>query len=178
MLDRAAFHLKRNDLELPLKRADFRTLHATFPRTFDAVLCLTNSINELLEDEDALTALRSMHSVLRSKGVLILDQGQTDKNMRDPPTHAPVVNERDFSRLFTMTYERDVMTVRIFDFVHTDNERSFHQSEVKIKIRLQGFWERAARSAGFDSVRFCGSWRGEAYSRTESERLIMIARKA
>ena len=178
MLDRAAFQLQRNGLDLPLKRADFRTLHGAFPRTFDAVLCLTNSINEVLDDEDALSALRSMHFVLRSKGVLILDQGQTDRSMRDPPTFAPVVNERDFSRLFTMTYERDVMTVRIFDFVHTDEERSFHRSEVKIKIRLRDFWERTARGAGFEHIRFCGSWRGEPYSRTESDRLIMIARKA
>jgi SAM-dependent methyltransferase len=178
MLDRAALQLRRNGLAVPLKRADFRALHEAFPRTFDAVLCLTNSINELLDDEDALRALRSMHSVLRSKGVLILDQGQTDKSMRNPPTWAPVVNERDFSRLFTMTYERDVMTVRIFDFVHTDAERSFHASQVRIKIRLRDFWERAARGAGFESIRFCGSWRGEPYSRTESDRLILVARKA
>ena len=116
MLRQAQKKLKEAGLDFPLKRADFRELDKHFKRQFDAVVCLTNSINEVLEESEVLRALRSMKAVLRPGGILVFDQGQSDAMMKNPPRFDPIINNRDFSRLFVLNYSTNVMQVNIFDF--------------------------------------------------------------
>ena len=175
MLARARENLAGADV--PLVRADFRELPAHFPEPFDAVVCLGNAVNELLEDAETLRALASMRSVLRPGGILVLDQGQTDASMRERPRFAPVVNERDFTRLFTMDHAGDVMTVDIFDFLHTEAEAAFHHATVRIRVRLLDGWRRILREAGFAAVEFFGDWDGAPYDEAASRRLIAVARR-
>ena len=117
MLTQARKNLAAAKLDIPLVQADFRHLRDWFDTEFDAVVCLTNSINEVLKDEETLQALCSMRSVLRSGGILVFDQGQTDASMKNPPAFAPVLNNRDFTRFFTIHYSGDIQTVNIFDFI-------------------------------------------------------------
>lgn len=177
MLAQAEKRLSESDLGVPLRQADFRYLADHVDARFDAVVCLSNSINELLDDADVLQALRSMATVLRDGGILVLDQGQTDASMRNPPRFAPIVNERDFSRLFVMDYARDVMQVHIFDFVHTEELRDFRHDAVRIRIRLRDDWQRLLGQAGLAVVEFYGDWEGSPYNKEQSKRLIAVAKK-
>ena len=164
-------------LDIPLQQADYRHLPAHYDGKFDAVVCLSNSINEPLEDAETLRALRSMSAVLRSGGILVFDQGQTDASMRDPPRFAPVVNNRDFTRFFVIDYVGKIQTVHIFDFLHTEEETGFHQASVQIRIRLLDSWRQVLRAAGFSRFDFFGDWHGTPYSQETSRRLIAVAVK-
>ena len=163
--------------DIRVRKADYCELSEHYDEPFDAVVCLSNSINELLEDAQTLRALRSMRSVLRIGGILVFDQGQTDASMQDPPGFAPVVNNRDFTRFFTMEYSGDVQTVNIFDFIHTKNVSDFKHSSVQIRIRLLDSWRAVLREAGFDEVKFFGDWHGTPYDKESSLRLIAVAKK-
>jgi glycine/sarcosine N-methyltransferase len=165
------------DLDIPLQKADYRHLPAYYDGQFDAVVCLSNSINEPLKDAETLRALLSMKAVLRSGGILVFDQGQTDASMRDPPRFAPVVNNRDFTRFFVIDYAGEIQTVHIFDFLHTEKETGFHQASVQIRIRLLDSWRQVLRAAGFSRADFFGDWHGTPYSRESSRRLIAVAVK-
>jgi glycine/sarcosine N-methyltransferase len=162
---------------IPLQRADFRELPRHYDEPFDAVVCLTNSINEVLQDAETLEALRSMRAVLRPGGILVFDQGQTDASMRDPPRYAPVLNTRDFTRLFTMAYEGDIMEVDIFDFIHTETLSDFHHSPVRIRVRLLDSWLALLGEARFGEVSVFGDWHGTPYDKASSRRLIVVARR-
>jgi glycine/sarcosine N-methyltransferase len=160
---------------IPLQQADFRELPEHYDTPFDAVVCLTNSINEVLEDEETLAALVSMRAVLRPGGILVFDQGQTDASMREPPRFAPVLNTRDFTRLFTMAYEGEIMHIDVFDFVHTDEVSDFAYSQVRLRVRLVDSWLGMLREAGFGEVQVYGDWHGTAYEKESSRRLIVVA---
>ena len=160
---------------IPLRQADFRELPEHYDVSFDAVVCLTNSINEVLEDAETLRALRSMRAVLRPGGILVFDQGQTDASMRNPARFAPVLNTRDFTRLFTMAYEGDIMTIDIFDFIHTEEVSDFDHSSVRIRIRLLDSWLEILGRAGFGEVEVFGDWHGTPYDKSSSRRLIVVA---
>lgn len=160
---------------IPLLRADFRELSRHYNARFDAVVCLTNAINEVLEDAETLRALRSMWDVLRPGGILIFDQGQTDASMREPPRFAPVLNTRDFTRLFTMRYQGDLMTIDVFDFIHTDELTDFQHSMVRLRVRLYDSWLRMLDKARFDEVIAYGDWRATPYDKELSRRLIVVA---
>jgi ubiquinone/menaquinone biosynthesis C-methylase UbiE len=177
MLAQAERRLAEAKLDIPLHQVDFCQLEAHFSDEFDAVVCLGNSINEPLDDADTLRALCSMRAVLRPGGILVFDQGQTDATMADPPHFAPIVNERDFSRLFVMDYEERVMTVHMFDFVHKEEAREFRHNVFHIRLRLQDSWQEMLRQAGFAQIEFFGDWAGTPYDKEQSKRLIAVAQK-
>ena len=162
--------------DIPLQKASYCNLSENYNKQFDAVVCLSNSINEPLEDAETLRALCSMKSALRPGGLLVFDQGQTDLTMQNPPSFAPILNNRDFTRFFTMEYSGDVQTVNIFDFIHTADTSDFQHFSIKIRIRLLDSWRRLLREAGFDDVDFFGDWDSTPYDKESSRRLITVAR--
>jgi len=163
--------------DIPLRKVNYCDLSDNYNEQFDAVVCLSNSINEPLEDADTLRALRSMKSALRPGGILVFDQGQTDLSMQNPPSFAPILNNRDFTRFFTMEFSGDVQTVNIFDFIHTEDTSDFQHFSVKIRIRLFDSWCQLLRKAGFDDVEIFGDWDSTPYDKKSSSRLIAVARK-
>lgn len=177
MLAQARKNLAAAGIDVPLVRADFRRLPDCFEVKFDAVVCLTNAINEVLTDEDTLEALHSMKSVLRDKGILVFDQGQTDATMKNPTKFDAVVNNRDWTRFFVLEYSGNVATVNIFDFIHTEATSDFKHSKVQVRIRLKDSWARILKDAGFSRVRFFESWDRAPYNKLTSQRLIAVATK-
>ncbi len=163
--------------DIPLRKVSYCDLSENYNKQFDAVVCLSNSINEPLEDADTLRALCSMKSALRPGGILVFDQGQTDLSMQNPPSFAPILNNRDFTRFFTMEYSGDVQTVNIFDFIHTSDTSDFQHFSIKIRIRLLDSWYQILREAGFDDVEFFGDWDSTPYDKELSRRLITVAKK-
>jgi ubiquinone/menaquinone biosynthesis C-methylase UbiE len=176
MLAQARKRIEEAHLDISIRKASYSELPRLWDGRFDAVVCLSNSVNEALEDAETLRALRSMRAVLRPGGILVLDQGQTDSSMRDPPRFVPVVNNRDFTRFFVIDYAQDIQTVHIFDFVHSDEACGFQQATVRLRIRLRDSWDEILRQAGFVDVAFFGDWDGTPYDKASSRRLIVVAR--
>jgi len=177
MLSQAKLKIRKNKLDISLKKTDFRMLPEYFKAEFDAVVCLSNSINELLEDSDTVRALLSMKAVLKDGGILVVDQGQTDFSMRNPPRFAPIMNNRDFSRVFVMEYIDKFMEVNILDFIHTEKSNDFKHFKVRVRIRLYEDWSRLFKKADFGEVTFYGGWNSDLYDKAKSKRLIMVAQK-
>lgn len=175
MLAQARKNLSAAGIDVPLIRADFRYLPESFDVQFDAVVCLTNSINEVLTDEETLQTLQSMKAVLRDGGLLVFDQGQSDATMKNPPKFDTVVNNRDWTRFFVLEYSEDVMTVNIFDFVHTETTSDFNHSKVDVRIRLQDSWTKILKEAGFSDVKFLENWDWTPYTKETSRGMIVVA---
>lgn len=174
MLRVARKRMKDEGVRVALHKADFQHLPGVFRERFDAVVCLSNAINEI--EVDVLKALRSMRAVLNDRGIIIFDQGQTDASMRNPPRSSLAVNTRDLSRLFTMDYRRDIMTVNIFDIHHACDRSDLVHHEFKIKIRLGDDWARILRAARLGGD-FYGWWDSRRYNKRSSPKFIAVARK-
>lgn len=176
MLKVAQQKITKNAANVSLKKADFHYLSSSFEGKFDAVVCLSNAVNE--KEVDVIKALKSMKSVLNRDGIIILDQGQTDLTMKNPPAFFPEVNDKELSRLYTMNYNKDIMVVSVFDFIHKEDEGlyDFKHSEFNIRIRLYSDWVDILSQAGLEAD-FYGSWSFEPYEKEKSKRLILVARK-
>lgn len=174
MLSMAQKRINENGLRIPLYKADYQFLQNIFSKSFDAIVCLSNAINEI--DVDVLKALNSMQTVLNDKGIIIFDQGQTDSSMQNPPKYSVEVNNRDFSRLYAMDYRRNIMTVNVFDLIHTDRKNDFNHSEFKVKIRLYNEWVKILNKANLQGD-FYGYWDFDPYNKISSQRLIIVAKK-
>jgi glycine/sarcosine N-methyltransferase len=176
MLSIAKRRIADKNMQISLQQADFHQLENHYSSKFDAVVCLSNAINEF--DVDAGKALRSMCSILNAGGIVIFDQGQTDSSMKNPPAYIPIVNNKDISRLFVMDYTQSIMTVQAFDFIHIEKEKKydFNRSEFKIRIRLLADWQGILHDLDMQAE-YYGDWDSAIYDIAKSNRLIVVARR-
>jgi len=174
MLNIAQKRIDENKAKISVLKADYQFLENTFSKKFDAIVCLSSAINET--EFDVLKSLKSMKNVLNDHGIIIFDQGQTDMSMKNPPLYSLEVNNRDFSRLYTMNYLENIMTVNIFDLVHTEGQNDMNVNIFKIKIRLYDEWIKILNEVNLTGE-FYGNWDLLPNKKTDSKRLIVVARK-
>jgi len=161
--------------EIALAVADFRELETHFDEPFDAVTCLSTSLPHLLEEAEIVRALRSMRAVLRPGGILVLDQGMTDRQWEAKPRFLPAINTPNLSRLMAIDYGDETFTVHVLDFAGGENERTFHHDTFIYRRLLGDDYLRVLEDAGFRLIRLLGGFDGAPYSRNESPRLIAVA---
>jgi SAM-dependent methyltransferase len=74
-IKKAKENAKREGVRLKILKLDWRKLTKKIPKeTFDAVLCLGNSLTCLFKYEDRLAALKQFWTILKKGGILIIDK--------------------------------------------------------------------------------------------------------
>ncbi len=71
---KAVENAKKVGLNLSPTSVDWRNLTEAYPPSFDAVICMGNSLTCLFGRENQVRALREIHEVLKTGGILILDE--------------------------------------------------------------------------------------------------------
>jgi len=85
MVAQAKCNAAKAGVSIEFKQANFADIGAQFDRTFDAVLCLGNSLPHVLTETEQLAALAAMHKQLRAGGVLILQNLNYDLRWKTRP---------------------------------------------------------------------------------------------
>ena len=178
MLELAKENLAEADVDIPLHRVDYRDLPQHFSERFDAVVCWSASIIHVSDDNDALRAFRSMREALIDGGILILDQGITDRRHREMKRFSLSRDTPDATRIYVADElnERNVRYT-ILDVVHSETGGQLHVWTTDGHILLRDDQERLLSEAGFSSVDFFGTYDFQPYRKQESLRLIAVARK-
>ncbi len=178
MLAQARRRLAETSLAIELRRADYRELPSQLSVPFDAVTCLSTSIAHMRNEAEVIRAFRSMRDVLRDDGVLVLSQGTTDAQWREQPRFLLAANTPEVSRLFVIDYHGRGATYHVVDICRGGADEGLRVWSVAYALMLlRDDQERLLREAGFRSVEFFGSYRGEQYDKNTSRRLIAVARK-
>lgn len=74
-IEKAKGHAEREKVNLKITKYDWRNLRPFFsPKSFDAVLCLGNSLSYLFKKQDRLKAVKNFRLLLRDGGILIIDE--------------------------------------------------------------------------------------------------------
>jgi glycine/sarcosine N-methyltransferase len=173
MLEVAHKNLQDRGCTIPLYQCDFRYLEQAFDITFDAIICLTNSLPHLHTDEDLLTALRSMKNRLNKNGLLVLTQGTTHFTLTLPSIEV-VVNRPDFSRIFVKEHDGRFQTIHVLDLFHSADRVESNQYDIVYRILLDEDYKRLLPQAGFTNIRIYGDYKMNNYDE-KSWRLIVVA---
>ena len=178
MLILAKESLAETNAEIPLHKVDYRALPQHFKERFDAVVCWSASIIHMSDDDDALRAFQSMYEVLEEGGILILDQGITDKRFTEMSRFQLSRDTQEATRIYVadLIGERDV-EYSILDVIRDGDGSQLHVWTTDGHILLRDDQERLLTEAGFSSVDFYGTYDFLPYSKQESNRLIAVARK-
>lgn len=174
MLEVAKENLSGLNKDIKLAQSDFRYLENAFDEKFDAIVCLTTSLPHLHEDEDLITALKSMKNRLNDNGVLILTQGATPVTLKLPPIEV-VVQREDFTRVYVKEYDDRFQTIHILDLFHSDDRLENQQYDVKYRLLFENEYKELLSKAGFEEVHFYGDYNRNPYT-DDSRRLIVVAK--
>ena len=96
MIERARANSAKAQANVRFEVADFNQLNH-FTETFDAVLCLGNSMPHLLSQDALVEAMQQMRGNLRRGGVLILQNLNYDMRMKKKPRFFAVSRNRAFT---------------------------------------------------------------------------------
>ena len=154
----------------------------TLGETFDAVLCLGNSLPHLLTAEAVADALADFAAVLQPGGLLVIQNRNFDRVWAERERFMPPQSHRvgDGEWLFLRFYDFHEETVTFHMVRLRRTEENWTQDVESTELRPIFFDDLAAAlaAAGFGDVEFYGGYGGSAFDPARSGDLIAVARKS
>ncbi len=176
MLDVCRSNLDRLDISAELKQCDYRELEHAWPQRFDAVLCMTQSLNHMHTQKDLLAALTSMRARLRPGGLFVATQSTAHRTLGDEYRINLIVNNADFTRLLLRDIDGPFQTIRVVDIFHSGGRSEMKTHEIRIRLLLDDDYTELLEAAGFSEIRLYGGYDRSVYDRGSSWKLIATAR--
>ncbi len=184
MVARARENAAAEGVEIPFAVAGFNGLRSLYqPDSFDALLCLGNSLPHLIGRPEVAAALADFAAVLRKGGLLLVQNRNFDA----------VLSRRDrwMEPQGYRTAETDWVFVRFYDFkadglisfniltLRREKMGDWKQSVTTTLLRPQSRDELSAlaREAGFTGIEVFGGLDGSPFDPQKSGNLVLIAKK-
>jgi len=187
MIERARANALERDLNLRFAVAGFGELAAEFgEESFDALLCLGNSLPHLL-DEDALEwALADFAAVLRPGGVLIVQNRNFDQVLAQGASGRwmgpEAAREGDTQWLFVRFY--DFLPDGLINFnilrLKREGDGAWQQALTQTRLHplIQDELDPALTVAGFEGAQWYGGLDGSLFDPATSGNLVVVAKRS
>jgi SAM-dependent methyltransferase len=187
MIEQARENARAAGVEVDLQVAAFGELAGRFTGSFDAVTCLGNSLPHLIDDSSLAAALSDFASLLRPGGVLIVQNRNYDRLLRERQRFMPLAAREDtegeslFLRITDFPLSAEGVSESIEFTIVTLKKRggSWQQSARTTPLRAirRDTLERALTAAGFSSVLVYGSFTMAPYDAPDAGDLVAVAKK-
>ncbi|GAP16497.1 class I SAM-dependent methyltransferase [Levilinea saccharolytica] len=186
MVARARQNAAQAGRTVRFEAAGFGELAAAFgPHSFDALLCLGNSLPHLLTPQALAAALADFAAVLHPGGRLLIQNRNFDavlarrERFMEPQAHREGEAEWIFQRFYD--YDPDgLITFNILTLHRPTPDSSWQQAVTTTRLapQLESELSAALRSAGFEHLCSFGSMDGSAFDPAASGNLILSAVRA
>ena len=184
MIDRARQNAAAEGVDLPFAVAGFGDLGQIYvPASFDAVICLGNSLPHLISRAEVADTLCQFEELLAPGGVLLVQNRNFDVVMdtrqrwMEPQSH----REEDREWIFVRFYDFQEDGLIAFNILTLRREAlsDWMQSQATTLLRPQSHDELVdlAQRAGLEHIEALGSLDGSAFDAEKSGNLILLARK-
>lgn len=178
MLDRVRQHAKEMHLEVRTVRSTFQELSDRLRGTYDAVLCMGNSLPHLLTSQDLRQALRNFNEILNPEGVLFLQQLNYDRILaqREPIQSVKEVGTTTFIRFYE--YHTQSVMFNILKLKRVEGKITHELDSVRLRPIVKKEMENVLREAAFTHIQAHGSIALDDFEEERSKDLVVLARKA
>jgi ubiquinone/menaquinone biosynthesis C-methylase UbiE len=176
MLNIAKDNLKAKNIIL--KKGDFKSLDKIWKIKFDMIVCMSTSFPHMLSDLDVMASLKSMYYQLKDNGILIIDNGISDKLLKTKPKFIPARILKDTAFYFFLEYP-DRSTV-IFNILQVNKTKdSFDHNTYSMSYNAIGKskFDKYFKKTDFKKVSYFDDFKFSSYSVRNSDRLIVLAQK-
>ena len=184
MIARAEQNARAAGLEIPFKTAGFGELAPAFgAESFEAMVCLGNSLPHLLNAELLAGALADFAACLKPGGLVIIQNRNFDSVMaqRQRWMEPQPAQQGNTEWLFQRFYDFEADGLLTFNVVtlRRENGAAWQQSVQSTPLRplLADEMTAAFQAAGFADITLYGNLAGAAFDRQASGNLVVTARK-
>jgi glycine/sarcosine N-methyltransferase len=155
---------------------------ASLGQTFDAALCLGNSLPHLLTAAAVAAALGDLAAVLEPGGLLVIQNRNFDRVWADrerfmgPQAHREDNQEWIFVRFYDFHEETVTFNMIRLHRVQEGWQQDVESTELRPIFRHE--LAAALTDAGFEEIRLYGSYQGTEFNIRESGDLIAVGRRS
>ncbi len=163
--------------------AGFGELYTKLGGSFDALLCLGNSLPHLLTPADLEAALADFAACLRDGGLLLIQNRNFDRVLaqRERWQEPQSYHEGDQEWIFLRFYDFEPDGTLTFNLVtlHRQEKQEWKQRLIATRLwpQRQGELLTALEKAGFGEITYWGDTQGHVYEVERSGNLVITARK-
>jgi SAM-dependent methyltransferase len=183
MIERARQNAVSAGVQVQFEIAGFGSLAQVFsPHSFDALLCLGNSLPHLLSSAELKHALADFAACLRPGGLLLIQNRNFDALMlhHDRWMEPQSCSEQDSEWIFQRFYDFDPDGLLTFNIVTLKRAGRQDWSQKVVSSRLRPLLELDLISilseAGFERLAIYGNMAGAAFDPQTSSNLVILAR--
>ncbi len=183
MVARATANAREANVTAGFRQAGFGDLASAYGRaSFDAIVCLGNSLPHVLDPAHLTRTLDDFGACLRPDGVLIVQNRNFDAVLASRQRWMEPQMRREGERewLFVRFYDFDPDGLLTFNVITLRREASaaWEQAPVSTRLRAQPQAElaKALSESGFASLAFFGDMSGSAFDAVSSGNLVIVCR--
>lgn len=182
MIEKARANATLMGVEVHFEQAGFTSLASVFGKqSFEALLCLGNSLPHILSLPELNEALHDFAACLPPGGLLLVQNRNFDSVMRnqarwmEPQSHAEAGAEWIFQRFYDFDPD-GLLTFNMITLKRLEGE-SWTQKVVSSRLRplLRDELISSLREAGFENIKPYGSMSGESFDPDRSGNLVITA---
>jgi glycine/sarcosine N-methyltransferase len=150
--------------------------------TFEAAICLGNSLPHLLSASAVAEALADLSGVLPPRGLLVIQNRNFDRvwtareRFMTPQSYRDTEGEWLFLRFYD--YGEETVTFNMLRLRRTEDGWVQDVESTELRPIFGDDLARALAAAGFDQITLYGSYDGSPFEPTQSGDLIAVARRA
>lgn len=181
MVERAKENAANQGAEVTFVEAGLGAL-AALGMTFEAALCLGNSLPHLLSESAVAEALTDFSRVLRPGGLLVIQNRNFDRVWAERERFMPPQSTRDAEGewLFLRFYDfrEETVTFNMLRLRRTDDGWVQDVESTELRPIFGHDLVQALAAAGFYQITLYGSYDGSPFEPAASGDLIAVARRA
>jgi glycine/sarcosine N-methyltransferase len=182
MVNRARQNAEAAGVSATFRQVGFGRLSQTIERSFDAILCLGNSLPSVLSEEELGAALADMAALLVPGGVLIIQNLNYDRVWPRQERFMPLQSYRDgqeewlFFRF--VDFHPETLTFNMVVFRGDDESWDYRREATELRPIFSEELNRLLGQWGLGDVDCYGDYDQTPYEEDASGDLIVVARKA
>jgi SAM-dependent methyltransferase len=182
MINKARRNAGLSGIDMDFVQADFKRLIDVFDKKFDCVICWGNSLNHELEEKGVLSALRSMHKVLRNKGVVIIQIRNLPRLVKERRRIFPVHFHKEPNGdrkifFYVLDFHRTRVKFNIVSFLEFNEEPTFEVDSADYRIVSVRRLKELMMATGYRQLKIYGDFKFARFRDEHSEDIIAVGMK-
>ena len=167
-----------NGKNIILKKGSFKNLNKIWKIKFDMIICMSTSFPHMLSDLDVMVSLKSIYSQLNDDGILIIDNGFSDKLLKNKPKFIPARILEDTAFYFFLEYpDRSKVIFNILQINKTKDSFNHNVYSMAYNAIGKSKFDNYFKKTDFKKIDYFGDFMFTNYSVANSNRLIVLAQK-
>ncbi len=175
MLAKARENAASEHLPITFKRGDFRQIRDTYPDTYDAIVCLGNSLPHMKGEEEVGRVLQEVVAHLVTSGLFVVEIRNYDFLMAQKPRFFPLSIRDGSGFIYALDYHPDDIVFNIL-YLNTKTEE-FKAFQTMYYPLYYGTLKKSLAKSGLEVIQTWEDYSESPFILEKSPRVVVVCRK-